>query len=91
MGVPVLTRDVCGCRDVVRNDIDGIVLRDCTVGNLAAAMKQLADSPDLRQRMSNHALAGRDRFSRRHFVREQRAIYETLVRSLEEPSGATHA
>ena len=91
MGVPVLTRDVCGCRDVVRNDIDGIVLRDCTVGNLAAAMKQLADSPDLRQRMSNRALADRDRFSRAHFIREQREIYKSLVRSEEETSEANHA
>jgi glycosyltransferase involved in cell wall biosynthesis len=79
MGVPVLTSDSPGCRDVVRHDIDGIVLRDCTVERIAAAMKQLADSPDLRQRMSKHALAGRDRFSRAHFIREQREIYEKCV------------
>jgi len=82
MGVPVLTRDVCGCRDVVRDGIDGIVVRDCTVGNLAAAMQQFAAQPDLRRQMSERALADRDRFSRRHFVREQQEIYAATSRSL---------
>jgi glycosyltransferase involved in cell wall biosynthesis len=80
MGVPVLTRDVCGCRDVVRHDVDGLVLKDCSVGNLVVAMKQLAGSPELRQRMSTRALGDRDRFSRDHFVREQRMIYDACMR-----------
>lgn len=75
MGVPVLTRDVCGCRDVVRDDVDGLVLKDCTVENLAAAMQRLAGAPELRQRLSSRALADRDRFDRANFVREQCAIY----------------
>ncbi len=79
MGVPVLTRDVCGCRDVVRDDVDGVVLQDCRVENLAAAMQRLAGAPDLRQRLSSRALADRDRFDRAHFVREQCAIYEACA------------
>jgi glycosyltransferase involved in cell wall biosynthesis len=91
MGVPVLTRDVCGCRDVVRDGIDGIVLRDCTVKNLAEAMRQLAESQDLRRRMSDRALADRDRFSRRHFVREQQEIYRACQRQGQaKSSGACH-
>ena len=80
MGVPVVTRDVCGCRDVVRDNIDGIVLRDCNEDTIAAAMKQYADSPELRRRMSSRALADRDRFSRSHFIREQKNVYETCMR-----------
>jgi len=78
-GVPVLTRDVCGCRDVVRHDLDGIVLRDCTVKSIADAMKRLADSPELRRRLSERAIADRERFDRIHFIREQRAFYEDCV------------
>ena len=80
VGVPVVTRDVCGCRDVVRDKVDGIVLRECTVETNAAEMRRLADSPEARRELSIQALAGRDRFDRRHFVREQKEIYETIMR-----------
>ena len=80
VGVPVVTRDACGCRDVVRDKVDGTVLRECTVETNAAEMKRLADSPELRREMSLQALAGRDRFDRRHFVREQKEIYEAIMR-----------
>lgn len=84
MGVPVLTRDVPGCRDVVRDNLDGIVLRDCTVESIATTMKQLADSPELRRRLSDRALADRDRFSRKHFIREQREIYDDCLSPLKQ-------
>ncbi|MCE9609373.1 MAG: glycosyltransferase [Chthoniobacter sp.] len=83
LGVPVLTRDVCGCRDVVRDDVDGVVLKDCTAENLAAAMRRLVAEPELRARLSSRALADRDRFSRRHFVLEQCAIYDAGKKALQ--------
>ena len=80
VGVPVVTRDVCGCRDVVRDKVDGTVLKECTVETNAAEMKRLAESPEARRGLSLQALAGRDRFDRRHFVREQKEVYETVMR-----------
>ena len=91
LGVPVLTRDVCGCRDVVRDDVDGLVLKDCTVENLAAAMRRLVTAPELRARLSARALADRDRFSRRHFVLEQCAIYEAYTPRTTRPGFAGSA
>jgi glycosyltransferase involved in cell wall biosynthesis len=75
MGVPVITRASRGCRDVVRHGRDGLVLRECTVETLGAEMRRLAQDDGLRCRFSAEALAGRQRFDSRVFVREQINIY----------------
>jgi glycosyltransferase involved in cell wall biosynthesis len=75
MGVPVITRDSRGCRDVVRHGQDGLVLRDPTIDTLGAAIKRLAEDDGLRGRLSAEALAGRQRFDRRIFIREQMDLY----------------
>jgi glycosyltransferase involved in cell wall biosynthesis len=74
MGVPVITRASRGCRHVVRDGIDGLVLEDCSAENLRAAMRGLTGDPALRDRLSQNAIAGRDRFARRHFIEEQKRI-----------------
>jgi glycosyltransferase involved in cell wall biosynthesis len=76
MGVPVITRASRGCRDVVRHGRDGLVLRECTVDTLAAEMKHLAQDDGLRRQLSAEALAGRERFDRRIFIREQIDVYQ---------------
>src|SRR6202000_411916 len=48
MGVPVITCDSRGCRDVVRHGRDGLVLRECTIESLSAEMKRLAQDAGLR-------------------------------------------
>ena len=71
MGVPVITRASRGCRDAVRHRRDGLVLRDCTADALAKAMILLATDDLLRVQYSREALAGRQRFDRGTFVRDQ--------------------
>ena len=78
MGVPVITCDSRGCRDVVRNQVDGIVLKECTVDNLVSAMALLAEDENLHSRLVANALAGRERFSCLNYIREQMQIYEQL-------------
>jgi glycosyltransferase involved in cell wall biosynthesis len=75
MGVPVITSASRGCRDVVRHERNGLVLQDCTADTLGAAMKRLARDDGLRGRLSAEALAGRQCFDRRIFVREQINVY----------------
>ena len=79
MGVPVITRDARGCRDVVRDGIDGIVLRDCSIGTLGAAMERLGNDHVFRERLAANAIAGRDRFARSHFIDEQKRILQNLT------------
>lgn len=77
MGVPVITRDARGCRDVVRDKVDGLVLRDDSIDRMVEAMKLLSNDQALHQRMAAQALAGRERFDRRQYVREQIEIYRS--------------
>ncbi len=81
MGLPAITRDSRGCRDVVRDGVDGFVLRDCDEAHLSEAMKKLADDVPLRERMAAEARAGRERFSRKHFIAAQRKIYADSLAS----------
>lgn len=83
MGVPVITRDARGCREVVRDGIDGIVLRDCSVETISPAMEKLGNDHALRQRLAANAIAGRDRFARSHFIEEQKRILERVASAQE--------
>ncbi len=87
MGVPVITSDSRGCRDTVRDGVDGFLLRAATLDAMTTAMTKLATDPDLRRRMSAAALAGRERFSRDAYIREQIGIYESHVA----PAGSSEA
>jgi glycosyltransferase involved in cell wall biosynthesis len=80
LGVPVITCDARGCREVVRDGVDGLVLRDGRLSTLRAAMQAVLDDEGLRRRWSAAALADRDRFSRVRFIAEQTRIYENLFR-----------
>jgi glycosyltransferase involved in cell wall biosynthesis len=79
LGIPVITTDSRGCRDVVRDGVDGVVLRDRSVEGLCAAMKQASEDSKLRQRWASEARAGRDRFDRGNFIEQQTRIYESLT------------
>ena len=91
LGVPVITCDTRGCREVVRDSIDGLVLRDARASSLHAAMQAVLNDEDLRQRWSAAALAGRERFSRVRFIAEQTRIYESLFRTTRIPALAAAA
>jgi len=62
MGVPVITRDARGCREVVRDETDGLVLRDPTPRRSAMRCDGWPAMPRLRARFAAAALAGRERF-----------------------------
>ena len=79
LGVPAITCETRGCREVVRDGVDGLVLRERNVAALRAAMQHAAEDPASRQRWSLAAIAGRERFSRDRFVAEQKRLYETCV------------
>ena len=79
MGVPVLTINSRGCRDVVRHNIDGIVINETSVEALANTMRELQDDRTKLIELSKNALAGRDRFDRKHFIEKQFEIFERLT------------
>ena len=75
MGIPVVTFDSRGCRDVVRDQVDGSVGRDRTTAALACGIRALLADPETLSRLAANALAGRERFDRRGFVEFQIAAY----------------
>jgi glycosyltransferase involved in cell wall biosynthesis len=79
MGVPVITANTRGCREVVRHGVDGLVLQDCSPDALAPAMRRLAEDVAQHRSLALAALAGRNRFTRTQFVAEQIATYLRLT------------
>jgi glycosyltransferase involved in cell wall biosynthesis len=79
MGVPVITINSRGCKEVVRHETDGLVLAKHDVEHLSAAMEDLLKNRDKLQTFAANALAGRDRFSREHFIADQLKIYDRLL------------
>lgn len=79
MGVPAITVAARGCRDVVRDGVDGFVLPAATAEDVARSAATLAADARLRESMQAAAIAGRRRFDRRIFTAEQLALQTRLV------------
>jgi glycosyltransferase involved in cell wall biosynthesis len=81
MGCPVITKDARGCRDVVRNGVDGIVVQDGDTDGLANAMILAYSNRAKIAAMAEQAKIGRERFDRGIFVSKQIQEYEKLLES----------
>ena len=79
MGVPVITADSRGCRDVVQDGVDGYVLEDASILNLADQIEGLLKSPELLSSLRRASLAGRARFDRANYVAEQLSSLGNLL------------
>ena len=82
MGVPVITFDSRGCRDVVENQVTGFVLPERTPEAFSNAIDQLATNAALRNEFKNNALAQREKFSRELYIKEQISIYENIINKI---------
>jgi glycosyltransferase involved in cell wall biosynthesis len=79
MGVPVVTSDSRGCRDVVRNGLDGIVLASPDTEGLVNAIGSLLEHPELLEGMRRESLRQRSHFDRRCYIEEQLKNLELRV------------
>lgn len=79
VGVPVLTINSRGCKDVVRDGIDGVVLEKHEIDDIAKSMRNLQEDKETLAKYADNALEGRGRFDRNVFVENQFEIYERLV------------
>jgi glycosyltransferase EpsD len=75
MGVPCVTFDTRGCRDVVRSAVDGYVVPERTPEAIAHAVERVIGSAATHQAMRASALAGRRRFDREDYFRRQVEFY----------------
>jgi glycosyltransferase involved in cell wall biosynthesis len=80
-GLPIVTTDTPGCRDVVTNGVNGLLVPVKNAQAIAVALETLILDPELRRRMGS---AGREiavNFSNIKINRETLAVYNLLTKS----------
>lgn len=87
VGTPVITVDSRGCRDVVRDGVDGLVLPAAEPTLVAEALTRCRTDHDLLPRLRAAAIEGRSRFDRRRFSAEQADLYAEILRTRDPVSG----
>ncbi len=78
-GLPVITTDAPGCRDVVRAGIDGLSVTPDDPSGLATAMRCIHDDENLRTRLANAALARAEEFSWDSVADRYLALYREMI------------
>lgn len=80
VGRPIITTDVAGCREVVKNGENGFLVPARNPSALADAIYKLIESPDIRRKMGckGRAIAVAE-FSVEKVTKETVAIYEELL------------
>lgn len=79
-GLPVIATSVGGSVDVVRDGVNGLLVRPANPGQLADAIVRLVRAPDLRSRLGAAAKVDvLERFSYAALVSSMTAIYRELV------------
>jgi glycosyltransferase involved in cell wall biosynthesis len=79
-GLPIVTTDAVGCREVVRNGGNGLLVPIGDVQALADALRTLIFDADLRRRMGEESRARAEReFSSERVISETLAVYRSLA------------
>lgn len=79
-GLPLITTDVPGCRDVVTNGVNGLLVPAKDAAALAAAIAQLQDDPDLRMKLGGAARkTAVSLFDERIVIERTIAVYRKLA------------
>lgn len=83
MGVPAITSNGRGCREVVQHEQDGVILSDEHIDTLQSAMHRVARDRTILKKWGREAVSARQRFDRSRFVAEQMRIYREHTTSIE--------
>jgi glycosyltransferase involved in cell wall biosynthesis len=88
-GLPLVTTDVPGCRQVVADGIDGLLVPARDAAALAAALARLQDDPALAGRLGAAARAkALAQFDERIVIAATLAVYDELLPGAREPAPA---
>jgi glycosyltransferase involved in cell wall biosynthesis len=79
-GVPVITTDVFGPREIVRNNHDGVAVPPDDVEALVEAVERLLMDNELRDQLTRNALKSvKERFDIRENAKQLVAVYEEMI------------
>ncbi len=80
--LPLVTTDMPGCREVVTNEVDGLLIPPRDAGALAHAITRLIDSPELAARLGAAARAKAvAHFDERIVIERTLAVYRKLLQA----------
>lgn len=90
-GLPLVTTDVPGCREVVTDGVDGLLVQARDAASLAAAIARLHDDPALAERLGTAARAkALAEFDERIVIERTVAVYQELMGDPVHPSSAAN-
>jgi len=79
-GRPLVATDIPGCREIVRNEINGLLIPTRDVVSLADALQRLLTDPLLRRKFGIRSREiAENEFSERIVVEETLRVYDTLL------------
>ena len=85
MGVPVITMNERGNNDIVRNDVNGVLIHSGIeqeeILKICAAVEELKSEPDKRMQLGNYALQHRQEYSRSLFIEEHLFLYNEFKKN----------
>ncbi|GLQ45737.1 glycosyl transferase [Dyella lipolytica] len=83
-GLPLITTDVPGCREVVCDGVDGLLVPVKDADALARAIERLQDNPDLARRLGSAArMKARTQFDERMVIQGTLEVYAELCHPAE--------
>ena len=81
-GRPIVTTDVPGCREVVTNLVNGLLVEPRNSKDLAAAIEKLVGDPELRRSMGvENRRKAETEFSNEIIIRQTNNVYDSFYRS----------
>jgi len=79
-GLPIVTYDVPGCREIVRNGENGFLVPLKDVRSLADAIEELLRNPEMRYKMGKRSREiVENEFAEEHIIRQTLALYKGLL------------
>lgn len=91
-GKAIVTSDVPGCRDIVRNGVNGLLISPKNINELAAALRYLLENDEARRRMG---AAGREiavrEFSQEMVIEQTMALYSNVFAPKSRHLAETHS
>jgi len=79
-GLPVITTDMPGCREVVTDNVDGLLVPPRDAAALAEAIVRLQSDPELAHRLGMQArVKALTEFDERIVIEQTRKVYEELL------------
>lgn len=89
-GLPLVTTDAPGCREVVTDGVDGILVPARNAQALAAAIARLQDDPELAARLGTAARAkALEKFDERIVIARTLEVYRELLPAFPQPQDLT--